>query len=368
VIRLARPDIDAGDIAAVAAVLESGALVQGPYVREFEAAVAVESGVPHAIAVSNCTAALHLALMAIGVGPGDAVAIPTFSWLATANVVALVGAEPVFVDIERESFGMDPAALGRTLAGNKRVKAVIVVHALGLMADMVALSRIAAEYSVPLLEDAACALGARADDRPAGAWGTAACFSFHPRKAITTGEGGMVVSSDATIARRVRILRNHGLDPDATSPEFIDVGYNLRMTEFQAVLGVRQMRRLRGLIDARRIRAARYAALLAGSAVTPPNEPARRCHVFQTYAVLLPPELAAIRPDIIRRLRERGIETNIATHHMPLTTYFRTRGHYTRGDFPVTDDVAGRALALPMHSHLSDEDQERVVDALRAQL
>jgi len=364
VIRLARPDIDAADIAAVAQVLESGTLVQGAHVREFEACVAQETGAPHAVAVANCTAALHLALLALGIGPGDRVAVPAFSWLATANVVVLVGADPVFIDIERESFGMDPACLATALNGPRPIKAIIVVHALGLMADVAALARLATERGIPLIEDAACALGARAVDRPAGTWGTVGCFSFHPRKAVTTGEGGMVVTRDGTIARTVRVLRNHGLDPDAPKPDFIAPGYNLRLTEFQAALGVRQMAKLHSLIDTRRALARRYTEMFAGSPVAAPREPLGRCHVFQTYAVLLPMEVAARRSEIIGALAARGIETTIATHHMPLTTYFRTRGGYTPGDFPSTDEIAARALALPLHGRLSGEEQERVVDEL----
>lgn len=365
-IRLARPDIDDADIAAVVAALKSGMLVQGQHVRAFEECVRQETGAAHAVAVSNCTAALHLSLLALGVGPGDRVAVPAFSWLATANVVVLVGAEPVFVDIERDTFAMDPNRFGEVLRRRPPIKAAIVVHPLGVMADMASIVAVAERHGTLVLEDAACALGARMLDRPAGRWGAFGCFSFHPRKAVTTGEGGVVVTQDVSSARRIRVFRNHGLDPDAARPDFIDAGYNLRLTEMQGALGVQQMKKLRTVIEERRARAARYTTLLAGTGIGSPCEPAGRCHVFQTYAVMLPQKAAERRAGIIQTLADRGIETTIATHHMPLTTYFRRRGGYARGDFPVTDDIAERTLALPLHTQLTPEDQERVIRELRA--
>lgn len=367
VIRLAAPDIGPEDLAAVAAVLESGFLVQGTHVREFEARMAEEAGVRHAVAVANCTAALHLALLALDIGPGDRVAVPAYSWLSTANVVALCGAEPVFVDIEPCGYGMDPERL-QDAVRRKPVSAVLPVHALGAMAQMPALGTVAATLGVPLVEDAACALGARLGDRPAGAWGTIGCFSFHPRKAVTTGEGGMLTTNDAGLARRLRILRNHGQDPDADTPDFVAAGFNLRLTEFQAALGVTQLAKLERIIGQRRAVARRYDALFANSPLTPPREPPNTRHVYQTYAVLLPVAVAPRRSALIARLRERGVETTIGTHHMPLTTYFRGRGGYKPGDFPVTDDVAGRSLALPMHTQLTPEDQEQVVRELTTAL
>jgi dTDP-4-amino-4,6-dideoxygalactose transaminase len=236
------------------------------------------------------------------------------------------------------------------------------------MADIAALVALAESWGVPLIEDAACALGAQKDGRPAGSWGALGCFSFHPRKAVTTGEGGAITTRNAELAWRLRVLRNHGLDPDAASPNFVAAGYNLRLTEFQAALGVSQMSRLDAIIEGRRTLAQRYTSLLAESGVVAPREAPGTRHVYQTYAVLLPPEVAPRRDRVIAALRDRGIETAIATHHMPLTTYFQQRGRYRVGDFPVTDEVAGRALALPLHTQLTQEDQERVVRELLALL
>jgi dTDP-4-amino-4,6-dideoxygalactose transaminase len=365
---VAAPDIDTADIMAVTEVLRSGHLVQGAHVREFEARMAREVGVTHAVAVANCTAALHVALLALGIGPGDRVVVPAFSWLATANVVVLCGAEPIFVDIEPVGFGMDPDALAAALASPEHISAIIPVHALGAMANIRAITDLASGRGIPVIEDAACALGARQGDCAAGTWGVIGCFSFHPRKAVTTGEGGMLTTNDAALARRLRILRNHGQDPDAATPDFVAAGFNLRLTDFQAALGVTQLAKLDPLVEKRRALARRYTELFAGSPVAAPREPVGSRHVYQSYAVLLPPGAAKRRADIIATLRDRGIETTIGTYHMPLTTFFRTRGGYAPGDFPVTDDVAGRALSLPLHSGLSDDDQMQVARALLAVL
>jgi dTDP-4-amino-4,6-dideoxygalactose transaminase len=365
-IRLAAPDIGADDIEAVAAVLRSGYLVQGERVRAFEERVAGFVGARHAIAVSNCTAALHLSLMALGIGPGDGVAVTTYSWPATANVIVLCGAEPVFVDIEANGFTMDPRALATTLERADRIKAVLPVHTFGGMADMQRILEIATHYDVPVVEDAACALGARCDARFAGTMGRVGCFSFHPRKAITTGEGGMIVTDDDDVAHRLRVLRNHGQDPDAASPDFIGPGYNCRLTDVQGALGVTQMAKLDRIIAARRTMASCYDTLFAGTPVRPPIALPGVWHVYQTYAVLLPEQAAPYRAEIIATLRARDIEVNIGTHHMPLIRYLRERYGFTAGDFPVSDEVAARIVALPLHSGLSDADQELVAAELLA--
>jgi perosamine synthetase len=366
-IRLAVPSIDDDDVRAVAEVLYGGYLVQGPRVAEFERQISEHVGVEHGVAVANCTAALHLALLALDVGPGGRVAVTTYSWPATANVIALCGAEPVFVDIDPDTFNMDPERLLAALRGQP-VDAVLPVHAFGGMADMPRILGVAADHGVPVVEDAACALGAHIGGRSAGAWGTLGCFSFHPRKAITTGEGGIVTTPDARLARNLRILRNHGQDPDAPAPDFVLPGFNLRLTEFQASLGSSQMRKLDSLVDARCRAAGVYDRLLADTVVRAPRALQGSRHVYQSYVVLLPAEAAPRRDRVVAAMREQGIEVTIGTYHMPLTTYYRTRYGFRPGDFPVTDDVAGRAVSLPLHQTLRVEEQERVVAALLAML
>jgi perosamine synthetase len=367
-IRLAAPDIDEADIAAVAAVLRSGQLVQGPQVAAFEARLAELTGAAHAVAVANCTAALHLTLLALGVGPGDRVAVPTYSWPATANVVVLAGAEPCFVDIDPVTFTMRPDALAAAAERAGRLAAVLPVHAFGGMADMDGLAEVAAAIGAPLVEDAACALGATLHGRPAGRFGVAGCFSFHPRKAVTTGEGGAIVTDDGVVARVARTLRNHGLDPDASAPTFIAAGYNLRMTDVQAALGLSQLAKFDRLLARRRRLAAAYDHVLADrpaaeAGVVGPGALAGAGHVYQSYVVLLPAGAAPQRATVIAELRARGIETTLGTYHMPLIPFFAARGHRP-GDFPVTDDVAARALSLPLSTAMDDGDPANVVAAL----
>ncbi len=362
-IRLTIPSIDEEDLRAVRDALASGFLVQGKRVADFERSVAEYVGTKYAIAVSNCTAALHLALLAVGVGPGDRVAVPAFSWPATANVVVLCGAEPVFIEIDPDTWNMSPSALEQALS-HAPVKVVMPVHVFGGMADMLRLSEIAARYGALTIEDAACALGGEVENRRAGTWGAMGCFSFHPRKAITTGEGGMITTDDSALARMVRMLRNHGQDPDASQPDFILPGYNLRLTEFQAALGLAQMKKVERIIESRRRQAANYEGLLAGTMIEPARALEGSRHVYQSYVALLPKSVSPRRSDIIESLKSEGIETTIGTYHLPLTTHFRTRGGYAAGDFAVTDEVAARAISVPMFETLTIQEQKKVVDKL----
>jgi len=371
-IRLVIPSIEQDDLQAVSEVLTSGYLVQGPRVAAFEQAIADYVGTRYAVAVSNCTAALHLALLALDTRPGDLVIVTAYSFVATANVIELCGARPVFVDIRSDTFNLDPNCLEETLdrlMANSdtahRVKAILPVHTFGQMADMPTILEMAEQYDLPVIEDAACALGATLRGRQAGTWGVMGCFSFHPRKAITTGEGGIVVTNDAALACRLRALRNHGLDPDAPSPDFIMPGFNYRMTEFQAALGLTQMAKLDRIIAARRRLAVHYDELLQDMPVqTPAVAPGSR-PVYQSYVVLLPEKASAYRTEIITRLKQQGIETAIGTWHMPMTTYFRSRYGYTVGDWPAADQVFARSLTLPLYKGLSEEEQGQVVHRLQ---
>ncbi len=364
-IRLASPDIDESEIAAAADALRSGQLVQGPRVAAFERELAKRTGAPHVAAVANGTAALHIALLALGIERGDKVAVTTFSWPATANVIELCGATPVFVDIESETYGMDADRLGEALGRESGIRAVMPVHAFGAMAAMNEIRNVTNRFEVPIVEDAACALGAELDGLPAGRWGTLGCFSFHPRKAATTGEGGAILTSDAALLRIVHMLRNHGQDPESADVDFVVPGFNYRLSEMQAAVGSAQLQKLDRFIAARRDLAAAYDRLLASLPVTVPRTQSPEAHVYQSYVILLPEEAAAGRKALIARLRERGVETTIGTYHMPLLTYYRRTYGFKAGDFPVSESVAARALALPMHARMSVADVETVVDTLR---
>jgi perosamine synthetase len=368
VIRLALPPIDEGDLAAVATVLRSGWLIQGPEVKAFEVETARLAGAAYGVAVSSGTSALHLALLALGIGAGDEVAVAAYSWPATANAIALCGATPVFVDVEPRTAGMDPRCLADVLSERPEIRAVLPVHAFGGFCDMPPIQAEARAHGIPVLEDSACALGARLGGRPAGSWGTAACFSFHARKVITTGEGGMVVTDDEALANRVRMLRNHGLDPTSAEPDFVMAGFNMRMTEFQGALGRRQLAKLPELIAAHRRAARWYEELLAPLPLELPAALAPEAHLYQAYVVLLPRPVAPHRRDLLARLRDFGVEATIGTHHIPLTSHFRRRGGFQPGDFPVTDDLAARGIALPMHHALSPDDVAAIASALTTAL
>ncbi len=375
-IRLTRPSIEADDLEAVREAIASGYLVQGPRVAAFEQAVADLVGTRHAVAVTNCTAALQMALMAVDVGPGDVVVVGAYSWPTTANVVELCGAQPVFVDVDPHTFNIDPDALEETLARLarspelvKRLKAIVPIHTFGQTADLPRIAALAERYGVPVIEDAACALGASLGGRQAGAWGAMGCFSFHPRKAVTTGEGGAITTNDERLARYLRALRNHGQDFDAGAPDqFVMPGFNNRMTEFQAALGVTQMTKVARINAARRALAARYDALLDPALERRGARAPDERHVFQSYVVLLPAELAARRASIIAAMRDRGVEAQVGTYHMPLITYYRSKYGHRVGDFPVCDDVAARALTLPLYEGMTEAELTEVASVASAVL
>jgi dTDP-4-amino-4,6-dideoxygalactose transaminase len=307
-------------------------------------------------------------MMALGVGRGDKVAVTAYSWISTANVIELCGAEPVFVDIEPDTFNMDSRCLQKVLKG-RRFKAVLPADIFGQIADFEQIESIALDYGLPVIEDAACSLGALLKGKAAGAWGKAGCFSFHPRKAVTTGEGGVVATNDDSMARTVRALRNHGLDPDAKGSDFIMPGFNARMTEFQAALGQTQLDKLDRILAVRRNLASRYNRLLEDTPLTRPVA-ARglETHVYQSYVVLLPEKPSLDRVELISNLKEAGVETTLGTWHMPMTTYFKKRYGTRRGDFPVADDVFARALTLPLYETLTPAQQEEVVRKLLSAL
>lgn len=369
-IRLTVPSIDEVDYEAVRKVLETGFLVQGQHVQHFEQVVAEYIGCKHAIAVSNCTAALHLALQAVNVRANDLVIVTAYSWISTANVIELCGAQPIFIDIDPNTFNIDIAQIELTLERlmetdsiAQRVKAIIPVHTFGQIANMTALTTIAEGYGIPVIEDAACALGAIRDNKQAGTWGIG-CFSFHPRKAITTGEGGIITMNDDALANRLRALRNHGINPNADGVDFIMPGFNYRMTEFQAAMGITQMAKLERIINSRRAKANIYNQLLASTPFQVPFVAHDSKHVYQSYVIVIPEDLS--RQLVLDHLHDNNIQATIGTYHMPMTSYFRKRYNYQDGDFPISEDIFERSVTLPLHEFLTEEEQEEVVKQLCA--
>ena len=370
-IKLTIPSIELDDWTAVKEVLDSGSLVQGERVAAFEKVVADYVGTKHAVAVSNCTSALHISLLALNVRPGDLVIVPAYSWLSTANVIELCGAQPVFVDIRPDTFNMDPncleVTLNRLMSINEtgsRVKAILPVHTFGQIADMPEIQDLSNRYNLPVIEDAACALGAVLHGKQAGSWGILGCFSFHPRKTITTGEGGIITTNDPQLARQLRALRNHGLDPDSLTPEFIMPGYNYRMTEFQAAMGITQMSKLDRIISSRRKLAESYNQLLEGVTLKKPYLSSGSLPVYQSYVVLLPEHLKTKREKIINYLWKKEIETTIGTWNMPLTKYFSVKYNYQSIDFPKPQKVSNLSLTLPMYEFMIRNEQQIVIEEI----
>ncbi len=365
-IRLAVPTIDEDDIKAVTDVLRTGFLVQGVNIKAFEDEFAKYVGTKHSAAVTNCTCALYMMLLALEIGPGDKVAVCTYSWPATANAIKMVGADPVFVEIEGETFNMDPAALEAVLKKDARIKAVMPVHTFGGSADIERIVAIAeSSGKIPVIEDAACALGTEQNGKRAGTFGVAGCFSLHPRKAITTGEGGMVTTNDPKLDRAMRMLRSHGQDPDSAKPDFVTFGHNLRMTDFQGAMGLSQMKKLERIIGARAAVAKRYDALLEKTNIRAPRSLPGSRHVYQSYVTLLPKDFIGKRDLVVAAMKRREVETTLGTYHMPLIRSYREWGNFKPGDFPVTDDVAARALSLPIYEGLTAAQQTTVIDTLK---
>jgi perosamine synthetase len=365
-IRLAQPDLAPADLAAVTEVLRTGLLVQGARVAAFEHAVARVAGTEHVVAVSSGSAALQLSFRALGLQPGDEVALPACGWPAAANAVIAAGAEPVFIDVDPVFWSLDPGALAEVMRERPRLRAVVSADPFGGMADLPALTRVAG--GLPLIEDVGSSIGATLDTRPAGSWGKLGCFSFHQRMIVTTGEGGAVATADEGIAHQCRMLRNHGMEPMARAPDFVEPGFNLRLTELQAALGLSQVERLPAIVAQRREIAGWYQAELGGQGLALPAEREPESQVYQSYVVMLPPAMAPARGPVMARLREVGVETAVPAHHLPLTRHLRPRGRWARGQFPVTDSIVDRAIALPMHTGLRRPDVQEVCRGLRQAL
>jgi dTDP-4-amino-4,6-dideoxygalactose transaminase len=359
-IPVARPTIGADEELAAADVVGSGWLLQGAQVRDFEDEFAAYTGAEHACAVSSGTAALHLALLALGIGPDDEVLTVSHSFIATANSIALTGATPVFVDVEPGGFNVDVSILEQ--ARTDATRALVVVHQFGLPCDLTAARAFCLAHDLHLVEDAACAIGS--EIHIDGSWqrigaphGDIATFSFHPRKVMTTGEGGMVVTASADLDERVRMLRQQG-SPDGMS--FPLVGFNYRMTDIQAALGRRQLQRVPHLVADRRRLAERYGQLLAGCGLRLPVEPVWARANYQSYCLLLPDDLDAA--EVGRELESLGIGARGAirnAHRQPAYT-----GAGLRMPLPESERAERQGLCLPLYPGMTEDDQERVVAAL----
>lgn len=362
-------------------VLDSGWLVQGKQVADFEQRVADYVSLKHGVATTSCTTSLHAAVLGLGLKPGDEVIVPAFTWISTPNVVAHSGATPVFCDVALDTFNLDPAQLD-SLVSPKTV-GMMPVHLFGLGADMPAVHTFAKKHNLWVVEDAACALGTTINGEPVGKASDAACFSFHPRKSITTGEGGMVVTDDDELAERIRALRNHGASISDMErhrsargvllPDFNVLGFNYRMTDLQAAVGHGQLDQLDGWIARRRELAALYREQLTDLdwVQTPPDDPG---HSYQSFACLYRPEspspeklqsLEARRDALLIELDRRGIVTRQGTHAPVRQGCYHDLFKVRAEDFPGACLAQGLSFALPLFPTMTDGQLERVVQTLK---
>lgn len=365
-----RPSLRGDEGEAVAAVIASGWVSQGPKVQEFEAAFAKRVGAADAVATTNCTTALQLALYVAGVGPGDEVIVPSLSFIATANAVWQNGATPVFADVDPLTFNLDAASVEQMIT--PATKAVLPVHQIGLPADMDAINAVAERHGLVVVEDAACAIGATYKGRPIGSLDSLACFSLHPRKVITTGEGGMITVNDPEVAARLRKLRQHAMDlsdlarhraQDIVFEGYPERGWNCRMTDMQAALGLCQLESLDDILAERTRQAERYnEAIRAIPHLEPPYEPEYAQRTWQSYCITVVPGSPIGRTDLMRALLKDGIATRrgvMAIHH---------EASYADPSIslPNTDAAASDTLMLPLFPGLTDEQQDYVIERLGA--
>lgn len=348
------PSISEGDIEAVAEVLRSGMLVQGANVASLELEIAAYLKTKNAVAVSNGTATLHLAMVALGIGPGDEVIVPAFSYVATANVVEIVGAKCVFVDVEPDTFNIDVSQIEQAIT--PRTKAIIPVHEFGLSCDISGLFKIAERNNLYVIEDAACALGAMENNKLVGTFGLIGSFSLHPRKAVTSGEGGILITNDDTLAEKFRVLRNHGISTTTGKMDFVAAGFNYRLTDFQAALVRGQFARIEENIKYRNELAETYFnELKTTKNIELPVIPEGKRHTWQTFHGVVSENTH--RDSLIEKLKTHGVGANYGAQCIPLQTYYQEKYKLNcKNLFPNALRAFQKGLALPMFDRLKIEE------------
>ncbi len=389
---------DEEEIMAVQA-LRSGWVAQGPRVAEFEKQVAAHEGVAEGVATTSCTSALHLAMKAHGMGSGMDVIAPAFTFVATVNAIVETGATPVLADINEETFNIDVKGLQQIIEEQYREESgrlvslktgnvlwgFVPVHQFGLCCDIEKINALAKEYKLCVIEDAACALGARIGDKHQGGFGNTSCVSFHPRKSITTGEGGMVLTDDTALAKRMRELRSHGSSVSADErdkrkgfllPEFDEAGYNYRMTDIQGAIGLAQIKKLDGIIERKRELALNYNELISQKLkeFIIPSEPDGYFHTYQSYVCMLDlcqlglseiSEGGAFRNGLLTKLEDIGIATRQGTHAIHLLGYYKKRFNYVPEDYMHAYACDRLSITLPLYIGMTEDDQEYVIDCIR---
>ena len=380
-IHYGRQDIDASDIADVVETLQSAFLTQGPAVEAFEAAVARYVGAEHAVSANSATSALHIACLALGVGPGDLVWTTPNTFVASANCARLCGADVDFVDIDPDTLNMCPERLAEKLAEAEKTgrlpKVVIPVHFSGRSANMRAIGALREKYGFAIIEDASHAIGGRYENAPVGgcAHSEIAVFSFHPVKIVTSGEGGMATTNDAALAEAMQLYRSHGVTRDPKfmqgppdgpwSYQMVGLGLNYRLTDIQATLGSAQMRRLDAFVERRNVLAGQYRKLLAERPVILPPPVSDGISAWHIYVIELEPKRAVVnRLDAYNGLRARGIGVNVHYYPVHLQPYYRALG-FKPGDFPHSEAYYDRTLTIPLFAAMTDAEQLTVASALQ---
>lgn len=376
-INITEPSFDESEIELIRAVLSSKWVTQGPMTEKFESLIAANQRAKHALACTSCTAALHIAAMALDLGPGDEVIVPAFTWVTSAHAAEYVGAKAVFVDIDLATYNLDPARLEAAIT--PRTKAVVAVHLFGLAAPMDEIRRICAPRGIRIIEDAACAISTTYKGLPVGALGDIGCFSFHPRKVVTTGEGGALTTNDDGLAQRMRTLRNHGANgvPPAseephgpwTMARFDSLGFNLRLSDIQAAVGVAQMAKLDRLVADRRISARRYIDMLLGiDDLVLPRAGDIEGHTFQSFVVRIAQGGRARRNAVMSALTAAKIQTRPGTHAVHRLGYYRSKYGLAPEMFANAALAEDTTITLPIVPYMRAEDQSRVADFIREAL
>jgi perosamine synthetase len=359
-IPITKPWIIESDIDAVSAVLRTGMLVQGQEVDKLEKAVADYLNVKQVIAVSNGTATMHIMLKVLGIGEGDEVIVPAFSYVATANVVELVGAKPVFVDIDLNTFNINVDLIEDKIT--PRTKAILAVHEFGLAANVNRIQDICSKNNLLFLEDAACALGASIDNKKTGSFGHSASFSLHPRKAITSGEGGLIATNDEAFAEKCRIIRNHGVDMSKGKIGFVEAGFNYRMTDFQAALVASQFSRFEEILIKKNEIAAQYFSEIKNPKVILPHIPQGYTHSLQSFHLLLE---GISQNEAIQKLKQAGIGANYGAQCIPEVIYYKNKYvNNSKTDFPNAIKAFDQGLVIPLFPQMQQEEINKVISAI----
>jgi len=370
-IPLTKPLLSVEESQAATEVIHSGWVSQGPKVAEFEKMVADYVGARYAVATSSCTTALHIALLCLGIGGGDEVIVPSFTFVASANSILHAGATPILVDIDPRTYNLDVTKIEPLIT--PRTKAIMPVHQIGLPADMDSILHLAQRHNRYIVEDAACALGATYKGRKVGCLSELSCFSFHPRKVITTGEGGMITTDSEALAERARLFRSHGASVSDLArhkaggtiyEQYVAVGYNYRMTDIQAALGVEQMKKLDFILKRRAELAKRYDdALSEIEGIGVPYVPGYATHTYQSYLIRLSFKGRISRDGLLRKMIEQGISCRRGIPPVHLEPYWQARFGQSR--LPVTEQASETTLFLPIYPGMTEEEQEYVIDTLK---